>query len=525
MQAQRLGAEIIAVQDACSLEAKGNARLVRLADGSELNARSVLLATGVEYQRLNAPGLEALTGRGVYYGAVHVEDKSVAGRQVYLIGGANSAGQAAVYVSRCTAGHARRPRRQAREKHVALPHRADTRRAQRPVRINSEVVAALARSISKTSRRRPRDRSEEHVAADFLFVFIGAHPILNGSATSSPVTTVASCYPDRSAARRRSPRWPLEREPALLETSCRCSWPATSDVVHEAGCVGGRRRRDGRPPGPPVPGDAVMLADELGPPSCSRASPPNSDGAGGAGQRGAVRGRRDDLRRGQPAEFLWVLLGGEMGLERHVGGQRIRSRQRHGPGRMAAACRPSPARRRLRLPRDGQAAQPSRFFRLPSSDLGRLLGEWSPVAQALSRRLPAAPRSIEATVRERERLISLGRMAAGLAHEINNPAAAALRAVAELRRRCSSSRGCRAGSPERTCRRTSCAAAALRGAAAASPPPAGAGRLERGQRRGRARRVGSTRRGSTIWSLASTFAATARRGWLDERRQVVGPAD
>ena len=99
-QAQRLGAEIIAIQDARGLEAKGNARLVRLADGSELNARSVLLATGVEYQRLNVPGLEALTGRGVYYGAVHVENRSLAGRRVYLVGGANSAGQAAVYLSR-----------------------------------------------------------------------------------------------------------------------------------------------------------------------------------------------------------------------------------------------------------------------------------------------------------------------------------------------------------------------------------------------------------------------------------------
>jgi thioredoxin reductase (NADPH) len=99
-QAQRFGAEIIAVQDACRLETAGAARLVHLAGGAEVSAHTVVVATGVAYRRLNAPGIERLTGQGVYYGAALSEAQNVSGQDVYLIGGANSAGQAAVYLAR-----------------------------------------------------------------------------------------------------------------------------------------------------------------------------------------------------------------------------------------------------------------------------------------------------------------------------------------------------------------------------------------------------------------------------------------
>ena len=86
--------------DACGLEASGAARLIRLADGGTLSAHSVIVATGVDYRRLEAPGIEELTGRGVYYGAALAEAQNVAGQDVYLVGGANSAGQAAVHFAR-----------------------------------------------------------------------------------------------------------------------------------------------------------------------------------------------------------------------------------------------------------------------------------------------------------------------------------------------------------------------------------------------------------------------------------------
>jgi signal transduction histidine kinase len=137
---------------------------------------------------------------------------------------------------------------------------------------------------------------------------------------------------------------------------------------------------------------------------------------------------------GQPADFLWVLLTGEMELERNIGGQRIRIATVSRPGTYGGGLQAfsgSGAATGYRA--TAKVARPSRFFRLPSSELGRLLAEWSPVAKHLLDGYLQRLEGIEATVRERERLISLGRLAAGLAHEVNNPAAAALRANADLR--------------------------------------------------------------------------------------------
>jgi signal transduction histidine kinase len=137
---------------------------------------------------------------------------------------------------------------------------------------------------------------------------------------------------------------------------------------------------------------------------------------------------------GQPAEFLWVLLEGEMTLERNVGGQRILLTTATRPGTYGGGIQAfagSSVASGYRA--TATAKQPGRFFRLPASERGRLFGEWSPVAKHFLDGYLQRLEGIEATVRERERLISLGRMAAGLAHEINNPAAAATRATSELR--------------------------------------------------------------------------------------------
>jgi signal transduction histidine kinase len=137
---------------------------------------------------------------------------------------------------------------------------------------------------------------------------------------------------------------------------------------------------------------------------------------------------------GQPAEFLWVLLDGEMELERHVGGQRIRLATVTRPGTYGGGIQAfSGSSVASGYRATARALRPSRFFRLPSSELGRLLADWSPVAKHFLDGYLQRLEGIEATVRERERLISLGRMAAQLAHEVNNPAAASLRATADLR--------------------------------------------------------------------------------------------
>ena len=98
-QARRLGAELVTVQEAVALRVEGSGRLVELTGGGMLSANTVLVASGVSYRQLDAPGFAELTGAGIYYGAALTEARACADQHVFVIGGANSAGQAAVYFS------------------------------------------------------------------------------------------------------------------------------------------------------------------------------------------------------------------------------------------------------------------------------------------------------------------------------------------------------------------------------------------------------------------------------------------
>src|SRR5207342_3228101 len=99
-QAVRFGAEIVTTREVVGLEVQGARRGVRFADGSCLQAHCLVLATGVQYRLLGAEGVEDFVGNGVYYGAALTEAADCGGEVVYVVGGANSAGQAAVYLSR-----------------------------------------------------------------------------------------------------------------------------------------------------------------------------------------------------------------------------------------------------------------------------------------------------------------------------------------------------------------------------------------------------------------------------------------
>ena len=118
-------------RDAVALEVRGAARTVRFDDGSTVDAHTVIVASGVAYRELAGPGIGALTGRGVYYGSALTEATACEDQDIYVVGGANSAGQAAMYLSR----HARTVTLVVRAGvagavDVALPHRAG--RAERP---------------------------------------------------------------------------------------------------------------------------------------------------------------------------------------------------------------------------------------------------------------------------------------------------------------------------------------------------------------------------------------------------------
>ena len=99
-QAAKFGAELLTTRVVDRLEVRGSSRVVRFEDGSEIAAHSVVLATGVAYRRMEAPGVDELVGAGVYYGSAATEQQACTDQDIFIVGGANSAGQAAVFFAR-----------------------------------------------------------------------------------------------------------------------------------------------------------------------------------------------------------------------------------------------------------------------------------------------------------------------------------------------------------------------------------------------------------------------------------------
>jgi signal transduction histidine kinase len=144
------------------------------------------------------------------------------------------------------------------------------------------------------------------------------------------------------------------------------------------------------------------------------------------------------FHEGVPAEFLWILLDGEIEISRTRGGQtvtvgKLANRGQWAGGFTAWAAADMDSGYRA----TGRAISDVRVLAVPSVELGRLFGEWSPFGKHLVSGIYGTVRSIDATAREHEKFIALGTHAARLAHELNNPAAASLRSVANLRQACS----------------------------------------------------------------------------------------
>ncbi|WP_041261724.1 FAD-dependent oxidoreductase [Pseudofrankia inefficax] len=222
-QAVKFSAEVITAREIVELRADGPARTVRFADGGELSAHTVVLATGVAYRQLPAPGLAELTGRGVYYGAALTEAAGCVGEDIYVVGGANSAGQAAVYLSR----HARTVTMLVRGRSLtaSMSHYLIEQIAAVPnivVRTCTEVIAGEGdEHLSALTLRDSGTGVTESVPASRLFVFIGAAPRtdwLDGVVERDGHGFVVA-GPDLVAGGRRPSGWTLERDPFHLETS------------------------------------------------------------------------------------------------------------------------------------------------------------------------------------------------------------------------------------------------------------------------------------------------------------------
>jgi thioredoxin reductase (NADPH) len=234
-QARRFGVEILTPQYVAGARVEGSARMVKLADGSEVSCKAALIATGVSYRRLDVPGAEHLQGRGVYYGSGITEALSCKDEDVYIIGGANSAGQAAMYFSkyaRRVVMLVRRPSLSATMSQYLINQIKRT--------LNIEVVtSSRVEEIHGTERLETisihcgdSDKTMR-VPASSLYVFIGAEPHTDWLPDLVERDERGFILTGTDLVRNgKRPRgWALDRDPYWMETSVPGIF-AAGDVRH-----------------------------------------------------------------------------------------------------------------------------------------------------------------------------------------------------------------------------------------------------------------------------------------------------
>ena len=234
-QARRFGAEILAPQEVVQVRSQGPYRVITLADGGELSCHAIVIASGVQWRKLDVPGIERLRGAGVYYGAAPTEALSCREEDVYIVGGANSAGQAAIHFARYA-------------KNVIMLVRGESLGAtmsqylihdieQTPnIRVDFGVQVVGVHGTEKLeaiSIACGRSGSVDRLPATSLFVFIGAAPRtewLEGYVERDDRGFILTGQ-DLVRQGQRPKRWSADRDPYLLETSVPGVF-AVGDVRH-----------------------------------------------------------------------------------------------------------------------------------------------------------------------------------------------------------------------------------------------------------------------------------------------------
>ncbi|MEV4636793.1 FAD-dependent oxidoreductase [Actinoplanes sp. NPDC049548] len=222
-QAGKFEAEVLNTREVTGLRLDGSARTLTFADGGEVSAHSIVLATGVAYRPLVAEGIPELTGSGVYYGSASTEGPSCAGSDVYIVGGANSAGQAALFFSRYA-------------RSVTLLVRGDSLEASMSyyliqqlnkidnvhVRTRCEVLSAQGDGhLQAITICDSKNGLQTTVECGYLFVFIGAEPRTDwlGNAVARDEKGFVYTGPDLLTNGTRPPGWDRDRDPFYLECS------------------------------------------------------------------------------------------------------------------------------------------------------------------------------------------------------------------------------------------------------------------------------------------------------------------
>jgi thioredoxin reductase (NADPH) len=222
-QALRFGAELLTARTVTSLAPRGPARQVSFEDGSSVLAHSVVLASGVSYRQLEADGAAGLVGRGVYYGSAAIQAQACAGEHVLIVGGANSAGQAATFFARHAAKVSIIVRGDSLERSMSTYLIDQIRNIENiDVRLNTSVLTCAGQDhLECVTLVNRSDGSQEVVAAGHLFVFIGAAPLTDWlpPALVRDRAGFVVTGPDLVVDGRRPRGWDLDRDPYLLESS------------------------------------------------------------------------------------------------------------------------------------------------------------------------------------------------------------------------------------------------------------------------------------------------------------------
>ena len=220
-QAKRFGVEILSAQEVSRVEIKDSYRIIRLSDGAEISCHAVLMATGASFHTLKMPGADTLTGAGIYYGAAYTEAMNYKDKDVFVVGGANSAAQGAIYLSRFAnkvivliRGH----------EPTASKYLVDALNENEKIEIllNTDLLEVKGtNTLEQIVIKNTRSGEVQTLDAAAMFVFIGVRP------QSQVVSGLVKCSdkgyiftgPDLIVDKKPPQGWTLERDPFLLETS------------------------------------------------------------------------------------------------------------------------------------------------------------------------------------------------------------------------------------------------------------------------------------------------------------------
>ncbi len=234
-QTLRFGVEVVSPREVSDVRVQDNYKIITLDDGAEVRAKALILTTGVQYRHWPAEGADKFTGAGVYYGAAMTEAKACENQTIYVVGGGNSAGQGAVYLSKF-----------AKEVHIMI-RRPDLTSSMSSYLIDQidgidnifvhghREIVKVCGDDDRVERLVIRNLEEDYnfeEPADAVFIFIGARPrtewIERGQILTDERGFVVTGR-DLMASQERSKNWPLERGPFLLET-CQPGIFAAGDV-------------------------------------------------------------------------------------------------------------------------------------------------------------------------------------------------------------------------------------------------------------------------------------------------------